>query len=182
MIGLEDGLRYVLGLLAVLGLIFLAARAYRSLSERGLPGTAKRHRRLGVEEFIPLDARRRLVLLRHDEQEYLVLLGQQSETLLNVAPRGSAAGRADAQTDAQDAVRPAGGADPGSAPRPAPATVLDLLRHLRGGRAPGGRSPDGVQAGAPDGPVRADAPGAAPAAASEGTDDAEGRDRRNMGT
>ncbi|MFC3227385.1 hypothetical protein ACFOGJ_09100 [Marinibaculum pumilum] len=168
MIGLEDGLRYVLGLLAVLGLIFLAARAYRSLNERGLPGGAKRHRRLGIEEFIPLDARRRLVLLRHDEQEYLVLLGQQSETLLNVSPRGAATDRA----------------APQDAARPVPATVLDLLRHLRGARPPAGRpshdAPEGSGVG--DGPDREDGPDAPPATAGDEMVDAEGRDRRNMGT
>lgn len=91
MIGIEDWLRYLLALIAVLAMILLAARVLRSFNDGGLTAPSRRFRRLGVEEFLPLDGRRRLVLLRHDEREYLVLLGQQSETLLNVADRPPAA-------------------------------------------------------------------------------------------
>lgn len=87
MIGVEDWARYLLGLLLVLALVFLAARGFKAFSDGGLPGRLRRTRRLGVEEILPLDGRRRLVLLRHDDREYLVLLGHEGETLLNVADR-----------------------------------------------------------------------------------------------
>ncbi|MGB1548152.1 MAG: flagellar biosynthesis protein FliO, partial [Alphaproteobacteria bacterium] len=37
--------------------------------------TRNRDRRLGVVEVLPVDARRRLVLLKKDDREHLVLLG-----------------------------------------------------------------------------------------------------------
>lgn len=97
MIGIEDWARYLLGLIVVLVLIFFAARGFKAVSEGALPGRLRRVRRLGIEEFLPLDGRRRLVLLRHDEREYLVLLGQQGETLLNVADRPAQPAGADSQ-------------------------------------------------------------------------------------
>jgi len=135
-IGIEDWLRYVLGLIAVLGLIFLAARIFKVIAEGGLTGPTRRFRRLGVEEFLPLDGRRRLVLLRHDEREYLVLLGQQGETLLNVADRladGPAAGAPAATGPAATGPAATGPAATGAA---AIAAFLARLRlRSRGGRA-----------------------------------------------
>jgi flagellar protein FliO/FliZ len=45
-----------------------------------LPGANKR--RLKVVEFMPLDHRRRLVLIRRDDREHLLLLGPQGETVV----------------------------------------------------------------------------------------------------
>jgi len=45
----------------------------------------KRSRRLSVVEVIPLDARRRLALVRRDQVEYLVLMGATSDLLLDRA-------------------------------------------------------------------------------------------------
>ncbi|MFH1157650.1 MAG: flagellar biosynthetic protein FliO [Pseudomonadota bacterium] len=39
-------------------------------------------RRLKVVEFMPLDHRRRLVLVRRDDREHLLLLGPQGETVV----------------------------------------------------------------------------------------------------
>ncbi len=142
MIGFEDWLRYVLGLLAVLGLIILLARGFRMLSERGLPGGRHRFRRLGVEEFLPLDNRRRLVLLRHDEQEYLVLLGHQGETLLNVAPRAASPPAAPGLLPGSPAPDGRPGPERSTMSVP-PTSLMPLLRRLAG------RNRDGAGAGAP---------------------------------
>jgi len=68
--------KFLLALLFVLGLIGCLAWAARrfGLAGRLTPNTGKA-RRLAVVEVMPLDARRRLVLLRRDDTEYLVLLG-----------------------------------------------------------------------------------------------------------
>lgn len=72
----DSYLRFILALvfvLALLGLVALVARrlglGYRTASPKG------RVRRLSVVEIMPLDARRRLVLLQRDDVEHLVLIG-----------------------------------------------------------------------------------------------------------
>ncbi len=68
--------KFLLALIFVLGLIGCLAWAARrfGLAGRLTPNTGKA-RRLSVVEVMPLDARRRLVLLRRDDTEHLVLLG-----------------------------------------------------------------------------------------------------------
>lgn len=69
-------------LLAVLLLIWFAARVLRG-------GAAPRGaaRRLRIEEAIALDSRRRLVLVRCDGREAVLLLGAGSETVLGWLPQ-----------------------------------------------------------------------------------------------
>ena len=69
-------LRFVLSLVAVLGLIFAALWVVR----RWLPGAMPLRagggpRRLGIVESLTLDAKHRLVLVRRDDCEHLLLLG-----------------------------------------------------------------------------------------------------------
>jgi flagellar protein FliO/FliZ len=69
-------LKFAVALAFVLGLIGLSALAVRRFGPGGLvrwrPGP---ERRLGVVEVLPLDPRRRLVLVRRDGVEHLLLLG-----------------------------------------------------------------------------------------------------------
>jgi flagellar protein FliO/FliZ len=66
--------RFLAALLFVLGLIALVAwLARRFRLGPGAPAGAAR--RLAVLETLPLDARRRLVLIRRDDTEHLLLLG-----------------------------------------------------------------------------------------------------------
>lgn len=81
---LDAYLRLVLALGLVLGLIFLTAALLRKygaalMSARGPRGAA---RRLQVQEVLQLDPRRRLVLVRHDDREHLLLLGAQGDVVL----------------------------------------------------------------------------------------------------
>jgi flagellar protein FliO/FliZ len=71
----ESYLRFVLALAAVLGLIGLIAWTVRrfGLVPGGAIGAA-RGRRLGLVEAMPMDGKRRLVLIRRDDREHLVLL------------------------------------------------------------------------------------------------------------
>lgn len=70
-------LAFVLGLMG--GLSFL-------LKKLGLSAVANikssDKRRLSIVESLPLDARRRLVILRRDDQEHLVILGTTNEIVV----------------------------------------------------------------------------------------------------
>lgn len=69
-------LRFLLALLVVLGLIGLFAWAARRFGLSGrLGAVVGKSRRLRVVEVTPLDPKTRLVLLRRDEVEHLILLG-----------------------------------------------------------------------------------------------------------
>lgn len=72
---LADYLRFVAALVLVLGLIGLAAWAVRRLGLAGrLAITGRGSRRIGVVETAVLGPKHRLVLVRRDGVEHLVLL------------------------------------------------------------------------------------------------------------
>ncbi len=77
-------LRFLLALVFVLGLIGLATAAVRRMGLGFPAGTLKRpgNRRLSVVETAPLDGRRRLVLIRRDDTEHLIVLGPTSELVI----------------------------------------------------------------------------------------------------
>ena len=77
-------------LAGVLGMLVLLARLARA---SGL-ATATRTGRLRVIEILPLDGRRRLVLLRCDGREVLVVLGGAQDSVIGWLPPGP-----DASTD-----------------------------------------------------------------------------------
>ena len=88
-----DYLRFLAALAFVLGLIALLAWAARRFRlGHATPGTA---RRLAVIETLPLDPRRKLVLARCDQREYLLLLGQDGNRLIERRPGTTAAARGD---------------------------------------------------------------------------------------
>lgn len=84
--------RFLLALLFVLALIGLFAWAARRF---GLPGrlgpVAGRARRLKVVELTPLDAKTRLVLLRRDDVEHLVMFGPGGGTVIESGIRADVA-------------------------------------------------------------------------------------------
>ncbi len=80
----EGYLRFLLALLFVLALIGLLATVARRFG-LGFPATALKRigsRRLSVVEVTPVDARRRMVLVRRDDTEHLILLGQTNEMVI----------------------------------------------------------------------------------------------------
>jgi len=76
-------LRFLAALLFVLALIGAAAYALRAFGFIQ-PGQRRQNdRRLGIVESLLLDARRRLVIVRRDDKEYLLLLSPTGETLVD---------------------------------------------------------------------------------------------------
>ena len=69
-------LRFLAALVFVLGLIALLAWLVRRFGPGGIALKATgRDRRLAIVEVAPIDARRRLILVRRDGVEHLLLLG-----------------------------------------------------------------------------------------------------------
>lgn len=76
-------LRFVASLVLVLGLIMAALWAIRRFGPGGLvPLRTGSRRRLALVEMLPLDAKRRLVLIRRDDREHLVLLGTDGDVVV----------------------------------------------------------------------------------------------------
>lgn len=70
-----DYLRFAASLILVLGLIMGALWALRRFGLAGMVPRGTGRRRLAVVESLNLDGRRRLVLVRRDGAEHLLLLG-----------------------------------------------------------------------------------------------------------
>ena len=81
--------------LAALGAVVLLAFAALRALRVAAPGAAipgGRHRRLAVQEVLPLDPKRRLVLVRCDDRDLLILTGGAGDVSLGwlPAPGGAA--------------------------------------------------------------------------------------------
>jgi len=83
---------YFAALLLVVGLILALAWTARRLGFMGRLAATGGRRRLAIVEVLPLDARRRLVLLKRDGVEHLLLLGQHSDIVIERGSAGSFAG------------------------------------------------------------------------------------------
>ncbi len=93
--------RFLGALLFVLALIGAAGWAARrfGLGGRLTPNPGKT-RRLSVVEVAPLDSRRKLVLVRRDATEHLLLLGASQDVLVEGGIGGQAEAAADGETGA----------------------------------------------------------------------------------
>jgi flagellar protein FliO/FliZ len=79
--------RAVLALVFVLGLIGAAAWAAKRYGAARFGGLALgKTARLKVIETLPIDARTKLVLVRHDAQEHLLLIGGGQATTVSQGP------------------------------------------------------------------------------------------------
>lgn len=82
---LGDYLQFVLALVFVLALILAVAWIFKRYG-RGTVSAPRRashgRRRLGIVEAIALDPRRKLVLVRRDDREHLLIIGNQGETVV----------------------------------------------------------------------------------------------------
>jgi flagellar protein FliO/FliZ len=75
-------LRFAAALIFVLALIGAAVYALRAFGLVSLVQRRPNDRRLSVVESLLLDARRRLVIVRRDDKEHLILLSPSGETLV----------------------------------------------------------------------------------------------------
>ncbi len=72
---IADYLRFVFALafvIALIGLLAILARRY-GMGYRNVPRATKR--RLSISEIMPIDNKRRLVLIKRDDKEHLLVLG-----------------------------------------------------------------------------------------------------------
>lgn len=75
------------GLLGLLGLFAMAVqRGWLFQQLTGLTGFKPAERRLAITETLVVDPRRRVVILRIDDEEQVILLGAQEETILKTGP------------------------------------------------------------------------------------------------
>jgi flagellar protein FliO/FliZ len=76
--------RVALALIVVFGLIALMGLVLKTIKMRGfaLPGSMTNGRRLHLIESLPLDARRRLVIVRCDDAEHLIMLGVNEDIVI----------------------------------------------------------------------------------------------------
>jgi flagellar protein FliO/FliZ len=81
-LSLADYLRFFLALAVVLGLIALTALMAKRLGFGNQTGMGRGTRRLGMVESLLIDSRRRLILVRRDSTEHLILVGPASELLI----------------------------------------------------------------------------------------------------
>lgn len=84
-------LRFGWALLAVLALIVAVAWIARRMLLGARGGASGARRRLAVIEAVAIDAKSRLVLVRRDETEHLLLLGPAGAVVVEAAIRPSAA-------------------------------------------------------------------------------------------
>ncbi len=87
----ENYLRGAIALVLVLALITGAAWAARRFGVAGTRIGPRRERRLAIAEVLAIDSRRRLLLVRRDAVEHLILIGGAGD---RVVERGIAAGSA----------------------------------------------------------------------------------------
>lgn len=85
---LDQYIKFVMALLFVVVLIVAVAWLMRRIGLGGVATGAMRHRRLGVVEVMPLDAKRRLVLVRRDDREHLILLSATGDVVVESAAAG----------------------------------------------------------------------------------------------
>lgn len=76
-------LRFAMASVTVIGLMALLAWMLKYVSMRGwLAAKPNANRRLKLVETLPLDARRRLVIIQCDDVEYILLLGLNQDTVV----------------------------------------------------------------------------------------------------
>lgn len=87
-----DLIRAIFALAFVVGLIWLFGYGIRKYGWKfGMPVTplSKAQRRLQIVESLNLDTRNRLILLKRDDTEHLVIVNAETTTVIETAIQGS---------------------------------------------------------------------------------------------
>lgn len=74
-------LRFIAAFILVISMMGGLALIMKRINAR-MPSANGRRKRLQVMEILPLDGRRKAVILRRDDREHLVILGANGETLV----------------------------------------------------------------------------------------------------
>jgi flagellar protein FliO/FliZ len=74
--------RFVAALFLVVALIFAVAWIVKRLGLGGAISTGRGKRRLSIQEVLPLDGKRRLLLLKRDGVEHLLLIGLNDDVVI----------------------------------------------------------------------------------------------------
>lgn len=85
-----DYLRFVASLALVLGLVLAGVWALRKFGVGGMVSRTAGRRRLAVVEAVAVDGRRRLVLVRRDDREHLLLVGGVTDVVVESGIRPQA--------------------------------------------------------------------------------------------
>lgn len=80
--GTADYLKFLFSFLLVLGMMGGLALILKKLNLGNLGIVPPDKRRLKIVEILPLDARRKALILRRDDKEHLVILGVNGETVV----------------------------------------------------------------------------------------------------
>lgn len=75
-------LKFVVALVLVLGMMGGLALILRKVGLGNVGVVPAGKRRLSIVEILPLDPRRKALILRRDDQEHLVILGPNGETVV----------------------------------------------------------------------------------------------------
>lgn len=75
-------MKFAAAFIFVIALMLLFSWIMKRLGLAGAVVSNAGKRRLKIVEYMPLDHRRRLVLVQRDDREHLLLLGPQSETVV----------------------------------------------------------------------------------------------------
>ncbi|MFW6077055.1 MAG: hypothetical protein ACOC71_04825 [Hyphomicrobiales bacterium] len=109
-------IEYLIVAAVVLAVLFLLTLAFRALAGRG---DGPESSRLAVSESLEVDKNRRLVLVRRDDVEHLVLIGGGQDVVVESAIRPGVARREDAPASAR--ILPGDRLEPEREPAPATA-------------------------------------------------------------
>lgn len=79
---IAEYLRFVFALAFVIALILMLAFVARryGLGYRNMPRTAKR--RLSISEILPVDGKRRIVIIKRDNKEHLLMIGGTTDLVI----------------------------------------------------------------------------------------------------
>jgi flagellar protein FliO/FliZ len=121
---LDQYIKFIGALLFVVVLIVVVAWLMRRIGLGGVATGAMRHRRLSLVEVMPLDAKRRLVLVRQDSREHLILLSATGDLVVGSGPAdGFQAALAAAAPPSPGPAQPVPSPATMAAPMPAAATA-----------------------------------------------------------
>jgi hypothetical protein len=118
-------IEYLIVAAVVLSLLFVLTLAFRALAGRG---SGQESSRLAVSEYLEVDKNRRLILVRRDDVEHLVLIGGGQDVVVESAIRPGVQRRGEAPAaarvmpgdDLEPEQEPAAARRPQSVTRPVP--------------------------------------------------------------